>query len=226
MDVNNMFNVMMNMDETDNVYPKVSKEESKKRQLDHEDLSDYEDDDLKDDLRDEDYDPAEDGTNGKRSRMNDGSMRRRGPLPKIPKMISNAITYEDNGTIMYRITSKPIPMTIKINLGSSFRNFTVEYANAVISKEPIKVQMDLPDYIKPITVDIKDPTMKNILNTMYSVYNRLLTKEERKHIIMGKKNYKYRLHHLLGDRVYYAGLDYITGSTFKLKLKTEHDPLV
>lgn len=226
MDVNNMFNVMMNMDETDNVYPKVSKEESKKRQLDHEDLSDYEDDDLKDDLRDEDYDPAEDGTNGKRSKMNDGSLRRRGPLPKIPKMISNAITYEDNGTIMYRITSKPIPMTIKINLGSSFRNFTVEYANAVISKEPIKVQMDLPDYIKPITVDIKDPTMKNILNTMYSVYNRLLTKEERKHIIMGKKNYKYRLHHLLGDRVYYAGLDYITGSTFKLKLKTEHDPLV
>ena len=69
-------------------------------------------------------------------------------------MISNAITYEDNGTIMYRITSKPIPMTIKINLGSSFRNFTVEYANAVISKEPIKVQMDLLDYIKPITVDI------------------------------------------------------------------------
>ena len=54
--------------------------------------------------------------------------------------------------------------------------------------------------------------MKNILNTMYSVYNRLLTKEERKHIIMGKKNYKYRLHHLLSDRVYYAGLDYITGS--------------
>lgn len=226
MDVNNMFNVMMNMDETDNVYPKVNKEESKKRQLDHEDLSDYEDDDLKDDLRDEDYDPAEDGTNGKRSKMNDGSIRRRGPLPKIPKMISNAITYEDNGTIMYKITSKPIPMTIKINLGSSMRNFTVEYANAVISREPIKVQMDLPDYIKPITVDIKDPTMKNILNTMYSVYNRLLTKEERKHIIMGKKNYKYRLYHLLGERVYYAGLDYITGSTFKLKLKTEHEPLV
>lgn len=221
MDVNNMFNVMMNMDDTDNVYPKVNKEESKKRQLDHEDLSDYEDDDLKD----EDYDPAEDGT-VKRSKMNNGSMRRRGPLPKIPKMISNAITYEDNGTIMYKITSKPIPMTIKINLGSSMRNFTVEYANATISREPIKVQMDLPDYIKPITVDIKDPTMKNILNTMYSVYNRLLTKEERKHIIMGKKNYKYRLHHLLGDRVYYAGLDYITGSTFKLKLKTEHDPLV
>lgn len=226
MDVNNMFNVMMNMDETDNVYPKVSKEESKKRQLDHEDLSDYEDDDLKDDLKDEDYDPAEDSTNGKRSKMNDGSIRRRGPLPKIPKMISNAITYEDNGTIMYKITSKPIPMTIKINLGSSMRNFTVEYANATISREPIKVQMDLPDYIKPITVDIKDPTMKNILNTMHSVYNRLLTKEERKHIIMGKKNYKYRLYHLLGERVYYAGLDYITGSTFKLKLKTEHDPLV
>lgn len=221
MDVNNMFNVMMNMDDTDNVYPKVNKEESKKRQLDHEDLSDYEDDDLKD----EDYDPAEDGT-VKRSKMNNGSMRRRGPLPKIPKMISNAITYEDNGTIMYKITSKPIPMTIKINLGSSMRNFTVEYANATISKEPIKVQMDLPDYIKPITVDIKDPTMKNILNTMYSVYNRLLTKEERKHIILGKKNYKYRLHHLLGDRVYYAGLDYITGSTFKLKLKTADEPLV
>lgn len=221
MDVNNMFNVMMNMDDTDNVYPKVNKEESKKRQLDHEDLSDYEDDDLKD----EDYDPAEDGT-VKRSKMNNGSMRRRGPLPKIPKMISNAITYEDNGTIMYKITSKPIPMTIKINLGSSMRNFTVEYANATISKEPIKVQMDLPDYIKPITVDIKDPTMKNILNTMHSVYNRLLTKEERKHIIMGKKNYKYRLHHLLGDRVYYAGLDYITGSTFKLKLKTADEPLV
>lgn len=221
MDVNNMFNVMMNMDDTDNVYPKVNKEESKKRQLDHEDLSDYEDDDLKD----EDYDPAEDGT-VKRSKMNNGSMRRRGPLPKIPKMISNAITYEDNGTIMYKITSKPIPMTIKINLGSSMRNFTVEYANATISKEPIKVQMDLPDYIKPITVDIKDPTMKNILNTMHSVYNRLLTKEERKHIILGKKNYKYRLHHLLGDRVYYAGLDYITGSTFKLKLKTADEPLV
>lgn len=220
MDVNNMFNVMMNMDDTDNVYPKVNKEESKKRQLDHEDLSDYEDDDLKD----EDYDPAEDGT-VKRSKMNNGSMRRRGPLPKIPKMISNAITYEDNGTIMYKITSKPIPMTIKINLGSSMRNFTVEYANATISREPIKVQMDLPDYIKPITVDIKDPTMKNILNTMHSVYNRLLTKEERKHIIMGKKNYKYRLYHLLGERVYYAGLDYITGSTFKLKLKTADEPL-
>lgn len=225
MDVNNMFNVMMNMDDTDNVYPKINKDESKKRQLDHEDLSDYEDDNLKDDLKDEDYDPAEDGTNGKRSRMNDGSMRRRGPPPKIPKMISNAITYEDSGTIMYKITSKPIPMTIKINLGSSMRNFTVEYANATISREPIKVQMDLPDYIKPITVDIKDPTMKNILNTMHSVYNRLLTKEERKHIIMGKKNYKYRLYHLLGERVYYAGLDYITGSTFKLKLKTADEPL-
>lgn len=93
-----MFNVMMDINDS-NDEPKT---QTKKRQYDDEDDDiDYEALYDEDDPKDEDYSPHSDKQSGKRSKMNNGTSHRRGPPPKIPKLISNGIRYEDNGTIMY-----------------------------------------------------------------------------------------------------------------------------
>jgi hypothetical protein len=177
-------------------------------------------------LEDEDYvDDANDDMPVKKTRGSGNKVfqRRVGRQPKPAQKVRDGLTYEDGGVIHFKVNSAVT--STKINMGKSIRNFQVEYASAKISEKAITVELEVPKLMGSIKVNLNAPTMKELLHAIQKVYKRPLTnKEMEKIVVPGMTTGRtLRLYHMLGKRVYYAGLKKVNDDVFRVKLKKETD---
>jgi hypothetical protein len=242
MNSDNIFGMMMDVDaEAKQTQLTEKKEEEIQNDLHDSDLEELDENDLRaldlwndkkiakpksqkrvrkdDDEDDEDYvdEPV------KRSRGTNNKVIKRGrKKSQITKSVKNGLIYDDGAIVHFKVNT--MISSAKISTGKSIRNFQVEYANAKLSDGPIVVELEIPKLMRTIKVNLNAPTMKDLLATVHKVYKRPLTANELDKIFVSNGGRTtIRLYHLLGSKVYYAGLDEISENNFRVKLKNEED---
>lgn len=198
-----------------------------------------------DDMNDSDYEPIKTEPaqmGGKRIYVNDSrfcddlyderprkkerSDSKRGRRPTAGMTMKTDIrTYEDHGILHYNFRTVNVNAARVQHKHYISTGFPAKYANAKFTKRDTEQTIILPDtYFKMPRVVTQNTSIKGLLTDIQDVLQRRLSKEEMRLIPNSLKRSTTRYVDLLEDKTYYAGLEQVSTTAWKLILKNPTDP--
>lgn len=202
-------------------------------------------DSSQDDINDSDYEPIKTEPvqmGGKRIYVSDSrfcddlyderplkkerSDSKRGRRPTTGMTIKKDVrTYEDHGVLHYNFRTVNVNAARVQHKHYISTGFPAKYANARFAKRETEHTIILPDtYFKMPHVVTQNTSIKGLLTDIQDVLQRRLSKEEMRLIPNSLKRSTTRYVDLLEDKTYYAGLEQVSTTAWKLILKNPTDP--